>query len=169
MRKLQLFFKSLFSSKQMENEGVLKEEDSPVPASTPKEVRSELERDMEEFNHRKSTKFVGWGPVQVQDFKDKFNKKYAEKGLSLLLIRLEESRKASNIDDAKKIINEAIDEVNENYPLEWSINSGITTSNANQTIITLNSHKLIIDKDGAFRIIDIKNQNKLILSKQSAV
>jgi len=103
MRKLQLFFKSLFSSKQVENEGVLKEEDSPIPASTPKEARSELETDMEEFNLRKST------------------------------------------------------------------NSGITTSNANQTIITLNSHQLIIDKDGAFRIIDTKNQNKLILSKQSDV
>ncbi|ELY2709187.1 hypothetical protein SMC41_004029, partial [Cronobacter sakazakii] len=64
MRKLQLFFKSLFSSKQVENEGVLKEEDSPIPASTPKEARSELETDMEEFNLRKSTNFVGWGHVQ---------------------------------------------------------------------------------------------------------
>ena len=169
MRKLQLFLKSLFSSKQVENEGVLKEEDSPVPASTPKEVRSELEMDMEEFNHRKSTNFVGWGHVQVEEFKDEFKKKYAEEGLSFLLLRLEESRKAANLDDAKEIINEAIAELNKKYPLEWSINSGITTSNANQTIITLNSHQLIIDKDGAFRIIDTKNQNKLILSKQSDV
>ncbi|ELY2709237.1 hypothetical protein SMC41_004082, partial [Cronobacter sakazakii] len=61
---------------------------------------------------------------------------YAEEGLSFLLIRLEKSRKAANLDDAKNIINEAIDELNKNYPLEWSINSGITTSNANQTIIS---------------------------------
>jgi len=91
MRKLQLFFKSLFSSKQVENEGVLKEEDSPIPASTPKEARSELETDMEEFNLRKSTNFVGWGHVQVEEFKDEFKKKYAEEGLSFLLIRLEKS------------------------------------------------------------------------------
>jgi len=167
MRKLQLLFKSLFSSIHVGNEGILKEEDSPSPASTPKEVRTELETDMEEFMTIKSTNFVGFTDVQEHEFRNKFKVKYAREGLDFLLKRLNDSPEAESPKEAFSIINKAIDDLNNTFPLDWSINPSISSSDENKIVITLLSHKLIVDKDGAFRIIDLKNGDKVILSKQS--
>ncbi|MBZ3802703.1 hypothetical protein N4Q63_19040 [Leclercia adecarboxylata] len=171
MRNLRLFFKSLFSSKDGETEDTLKgvEEDSSSPTSTHKELRTELETDMEEFMALKSTNFVGLSDIEVDEIKRKYKERYARKGLDFLLKRLNDSPEAQSLEEAVDIINNAIGELNKTYPLDWSINPSISKSNGSQIVITLISHNLIIDKNGAFRIIDTKNGNNLILSKKSKV
>lgn len=166
---LRAFLKLLFPSKPIKaHENHKKQNDDSSPhASIKKETMTQLEEDMQEFNRKKSTNFVGFGHEEEVDFRNNFKKRYALEGLNFLLKRLKESPEAGTQEEAFNIIKEVLDELNKTYPLDWSINSGISKFNEDQVIVTLISHNLIVDNDGAFRIIDTKNGEQIILSKKS--